>query len=138
MWKERYKIGVDLIDDQHKELFSILSNFIQTVQNDSPWEEKMEKAKETMFFMNDYVVKHFDEEEKYQEEINYPYIEEHKLAHAKFKEGIQDYVNIFNQGGFTEEKMQEFSGKLMAWLIMHVGHMDQKIGEYVKSKEVGN
>jgi len=26
------------------------------------------------------------------------------------------------------------AGKLMTWLIMHVAGMDQKIGEYVKSK----
>lgn len=134
MWKEKYRIGVGLIDEQHIELFSRLSEFIQTVQNDIPWEEKLDRVKETMEFMQEYVVTHFADEEEYQEKINYPDIEKHKEAHAKFKAGINDYVKIFEEGGFTEEKIQEFSGKLMAWLIMHVGHMDQKIGEYVKSK----
>jgi hemerythrin len=84
--------------------------------------------------MKDYVIDHFNEEEIYQEQINYPDIEIHKEAHAKFKEGIDNYVKIFEEEGFTEEKIQEFGGRLMAWLIMHVGNMDQKIGEYVKSK----
>ncbi len=135
MWKEKYKVGVELIDEQHKELFGRLSNFIETVQNEMPWEEKLDKVKSTMEFMQEYVITHFADEEEYQEQINYPDIEEHKIAHAKFKAGIDDYVKIFEEGGFTEEKIQEFSGKLMAWLIMHVGHMDQKIGQYVKSKE---
>ena len=87
-----------------------------------------------MAFMKEYVIVHFEEEEAYQEKINYPDIKIHKEAHAKFKEGIDDYVKLFEQGGFTEEKIQEFSAKLMTWLIMHVGKMDQKIGEYVKSK----
>ena len=43
-------------------------------------------------------------------------------------------VKIFEKEGFNEEKIQEFGGKLMAWLIMHVGKMDQMIGEYAKSK----
>lgn len=135
MWKEKYRIGVELIDEQHRELFKRLSEFIQTVQNEIPWEEKLNRVKETMEFMQEYVVTHFAEEEEYQKEINYPGIEEHKIAHAKFKEGINDYVKLFEANGFTEDKIQEFSGKLMAWLIMHVGHMDQKIGEYVRSKE---
>ncbi len=135
MWKEKSKVGVELIDEQHKELFGRLSNFIETVQNEMPWEEKLDKVKSTMEFMQEYVITHFADEEEYQEQINYPDIEEHKIAHAKFKAGIDDYVKIFEEGGFTEEKIQEFSGKLMAWLIMHVGHMDQKIGQYVKSKE---
>ena len=28
MWKEKYRIGVDRIDEQHKELFDRVSNFI--------------------------------------------------------------------------------------------------------------
>lgn len=130
MWKEKYKVGVELIDEQHKELFNRLSNFIQTVQNPIPWEEKMDNVKETMDFMQQYVEFHFDDEERYQEEINYPDKELHKEIHAKFKQGIYDYVDIFEKGEFTEEKIQEFSARLMTWLIMHVGKTDQKIGKY--------
>lgn len=134
MWKEKYKVGVTLIDQQHEELFKRVSEFIQTVQSKDDWEAKIEKVKETMVFMQEYVVIHFDEEEVYQEQINYPDIQKHKEAHAKFKEAIDNYVKLFNQEGFSEELVQEFSGKLMTWLIIHVAIMDQKIGEYVKSK----
>ncbi|CAK7086514.1 MULTISPECIES: bacteriohemerythrin [Tissierella] len=134
MWKDKYKVGVELIDEQHKELFKRLSEFIQIVQSKSDWNERLDKVKETMEFMQEYVIFHFDDEEAYQEKINYPDIEIHKEAHRKFKEVINDYVKIFEQGGFTEEKIQEFSAKLMTWLIMHVGKMDQKIGEYANEK----
>ncbi len=134
MWKEKYSIGVDRIDNQHKELFIRLSNFINIVQNDMDWEEKLDKVKETMEFMQSYVLIHFSEEEEYQKKINYPEFKEHKKAHDEFKMEINKYVEILEKNGFTEVKIQEFAGKLMTWLIMHVCHMDQKIGEYVKSK----
>lgn len=134
MWKEKYKVGVSLIDEQHEELFKRLSNFIKIVQSENDWEDKLDEVKETMAFMGEYVVFHFNDEENYMEEINYPEIEIHKEIHRKFKGMINDYVEIFEQGGFTEEKMQEFSAKLMTWLIMHVGKMDQKVGEYVREK----
>ena len=134
MWKDKYKVGVELIDEQHEELFRRVSDFLKIVQTKGNWEEKLEKVKETMSFMQEYVVVHFDEEEEYQKQINYPDIENHKAEHIKFKAGVNNYINIFEQEGFTEEKIQEFAGKLMTWLIMHVGKMDQKIGEYVESK----
>ena len=135
MWKEKYRINVSYIDDQHEELFKRVSDFLQVVQSKDPWEKKVEKVKDTMAFMKDYVESHFADEEVYQEQIQYPDIEKHREAHAKFKAGIYDYVKIFESQGYTKEIIQEFGGKLMTWLIMHVGKMDQKIGEYVRSKE---
>ena len=85
MWKERYSIGVELIDNQHKELFKRLSHFIQIVQSETNWEDKMDDVKETLDFMKDYVIYHFNDEERYQEEINYPDLEVHREAHAKFR-----------------------------------------------------
>ncbi|NMA82290.1 MAG: hemerythrin family protein [Epulopiscium sp.] len=134
MWKDKYKVGVPLIDEQHQELFKRLSEFLQIVQSKVIWEEKIEKVKETMIFMQEYVIVHFDAEEEYQEKINYPGIEKHKEIHAKFKEEINHYVTLFEEDGFTEEIVQEFGAKLMTWLIMHVGKMDQQIGEYVRSQ----
>jgi len=134
MWKDKYKIGVESIDQQHEELFRRVSDFNHTIRNEENWEAKLDKVKETMLFMKDYVIVHFNDEEVYQQQIDYPEIEEHKFAHAKFKEGIDDYVKIFEKEGFNEDKIQEFGGRLMAWLIMHVGNMDQKIGEYVRNK----
>lgn len=135
MWKEEYKVDIELIDTQHKELFEKLEGFIMIARDkEISWENRLEKVRESLEFLKGYVEFHFDEEEKLQERIDYPYIEEHKVAHKKFKAGIDSYVDIFLDGGFTEEKIQEFSAKLMTWLIMHVGHMDQRIGKYMKEK----
>lgn len=134
MWRDKYLVGVELIDEQHKELFGRLSEFIRNVQLEGNWDDKLDKVKETMEFMQEYVVYHFNDEEAYLEEIQYPDIIMHKKIHEDFKKVIADYVELFNQGGFTEEKVQELCAKLMTWLIMHVGKMDQKIGEYVRDK----
>ncbi len=134
MWKEKYRVGADLVDNQHKELFHRVSNFIQTVQSPQPWEAKLEKVKETMAFMQDYVIIHFNDEERFQEEIGYPELERHKAIHAQFRAGIQGYANRAEQEGYTEELIQEFGGRLMAWLIMHVAAEDQKIGAFLRSQ----
>ncbi len=130
MWKEKYKIGVERIDQQHEELFRRVEDFIKSVRSEGEWELKQEKVKETLEFMSMYVVTHFADEEKYQQEIHYPGYEEHLQLHIRFKEEVGKYVARFNDTGFDEELVQEFGGKLMAWLIYHVAGADQKIGAY--------
>ncbi len=81
MWKEKYRIGIDSIDVQHIELFKNLGEFIQLVQRkDISWDNRLDKVKETLGFLQDYVVYHFDDEEKFQESIDYPDIEIHKKS----------------------------------------------------------
>lgn len=134
MWKDKYKINVPLIDEQHEELFARVSSFIKTVQGEGKWEDKRDKVKETLKFMKEYVVFHFSDEEEYQEQINYPLTEIHKQRHSQFKESVGSYADRFEKEGLTEELVKEFGGKLMTWVILHVQAEDQKIGEYVQSK----
>jgi hemerythrin len=130
MWKEKYKIGVELIDRQHRELFRRVSDFVKTVQGEGEWEEKLSKVKETLEFMKEYVITHFNDEEIYQKEIDYPEYEKHRQIHQKFKDEVGKYVEKFQQEAYSEETVQEFGGKLMAWLINHVAGEDQKIGYF--------
>ena len=134
MWKEKYRIGIDNIDEQHEELFKRVSDFLQMVQSREDFNEKIEKIKDTMAFMQAYVVEHFDDEEVYQAKMNYPYILEHKEEHKKFKAAVGFYVEKLEKEGFTEEIIKEFGGKLMTWLIMHVAKEDVRIGEYISGQ----
>lgn len=134
MWKDKYKIGVDLIDEQHQELFQRVSDFLQSVQSDGNWDEKLKTVKETMDFMQNYVVEHFADEEVYQQEINYPEYREHKAIHDRFKTMVNSYGERFELEGYTQDLLQEFGGKLMTWLIMHVAATDQKLGAYVREQ----
>ena len=80
------------------------------------------------------MVEHFEDEEAYQRQIKYPEYEEHKENHAKFRAMINQYAVRFEEEGFTQELVQEFGGKLMTWLIMHVAASDQKIGAWVREQ----
>jgi hemerythrin len=98
MWKEKYKIGVKLIDEQHQELFRRVSDFIKTVQSEGKWEEKLSKVKETLEFMKECVITHFNDEEIYQKDIGYPGYEEHSQIHEKLK---YEVVNIISGNAVT-------------------------------------
>lgn len=134
MWKEKYKIGVDKIDEQHEELFRRVEDFVISLRKDGEWETKLPKVKETLEFMQGYVVTHFADEEAYQEEQGYPGLEIHRQVHEDFKKEVGEYAIKFEEQNYPEDLVQQFAGKLLAWLINHVAATDQKIADYVKSK----
>ena len=60
IWKEKYRIGVELIDRQHRELFERVNGFIKVVRSGQSMEEKLEEIEKTFSFMGEYVVVHFE------------------------------------------------------------------------------
>lgn len=136
LWKEKYRIGVDLIDEQHEELFRRVSDFMSTLRSQGQWEEKVAKVNETMAFMSEYVVTHFRDEEELQEKVGFPDLESHRKIHAEMVNYVVEVSKQYEEEGYKEELIQQFAGKLLAWLINHVAASDQQIANYVKSQEV--
>lgn len=135
VWKEKYKIGVPLIDEQHEELFRRVTDFLETLRGAGKWDQKVGKVNETLEFMKDYVVIHFRDEEIYQREIGYPEAEEHCKIHNDMVNYVASFAREYESQGCKETLAQQFAGKLLAWLINHVAATDQKIAAYAKSKE---
>lgn len=131
MWKEKYRLGVEHIDEQHEELFRRVSEFVLALRKEGSWEEKLPKVKETMAFMQEYVITHFADEEAYQKEMHYPGYEEHRRIHEEFKTEIHEFARRFAEEGYLEDTVQQFAGKLIAWLINHVAATDQQIAQFV-------
>lgn len=134
MWKENYRLGVDLIDSQHQQLFERVSSFMQALRAPVPWTEKLDEIKNTLSFMQEYVVTHFRDEEAYQAEIGYPDHQRHRVIHAQFTREVTEFAQKFAQDENDEKLVQQFAGKLLAWLINHVASCDRKIAEYVQSR----
>lgn len=136
LWKDKYELGVPLIDQQHKELFRRVEAFIQTLRTSDSWDEKVKRVNETLLFMKGYVVEHFHDEEVYQKSIGYPRYESHRKIHADMVKYTLDVAAEYERKGCDEQLMQQFAGKLLAWLINHVAAEDQRIAAYAKEKGV--
>lgn len=136
LWKDKYELGVPLIDVQHMELFQRVEIFMKVLRSSASWDEKVEKVNETLDFMNAYVVEHFRDEEAYQEKIGYPGREEHKKIHTDMVNYVLAVTEEYKRSGYDEQLIQKFAGKLMTWLINHVAAEDQRIAAYAISKGV--
>lgn len=139
LWKDKYELGDSLIDTQHKELFQRVETFMGTLRSADSWEDKVQHVNETLEFMKVYVVEHFRDEEVYQKSIDYPGYEAHKQIHRYMVNYVLQVSDEYERSGFDEKMMQQFGGKLLAWLINHVASEDQRIADYaIKRKEQAN
>ncbi len=134
LWKDNYELGVPLIDAQHKELFRRVESFLQVLRSEVCWDEKVQKVNDTLEFMKGYVVEHFRDEEEYQRSIGYPGYEAHKQKHTGMVDYVLEFSRQYEQSNNDEQLIQQFGGKLLAWLINHVAAEDQRIADYAIKK----
>ena len=132
VWKEKYRLGVSQIDEQHIELFARVTDFLEALHGEGPWEDKVAEVKKTMAFMQQYVVVHFASEEALQRRIGYSGYERHHKIHGEFTADIAASAKRFEEHGYDEESVKALAGKLLAWLINHVAAEDQKIAAEIK------
>ncbi len=138
IWKDNYELGVPQVDAQHQELFRRVDSFMRALRSEDCWDEKTPKINETLEFMKGYVVEHFRDEEEFQRSINYPRYEAHKQIHADMVNYVLEVSKQFEQSNYDEHLMQQFGGRLLAWLINHVAAEDQRIADYAKKRRGGN
>jgi len=134
LWRDHYELGVPAVDAQHKELFKRVESFLQVLRSGDSWTEKIPKINETLDFMKNYVVEHFRDEEEYQKSIDYPGYEAHKEIHNGMVNYVLEVLKQYEESDNNEQLMQQFGGRLLAWLINHVAAEDQRIAEYAKKK----
>ncbi|WP_432734613.1 bacteriohemerythrin [Maridesulfovibrio sp. FT414] len=126
-WHDGLKIGVEEIDNQHKELIRIVNEVL-----DKSKSGKEDAALDALFGqLREYAVYHFNSEEKYMEQIEYPYLAEQKRAHKELKGKVKQLQSArFHKEHVSWEEAKDL---LARWLIEHLLHEDFKIGQFVKS-----
>ncbi len=132
MWQERYNIGVDFIDREHKKLFSILNKLLAAGKE----EEKSRWAcQEGIKYFKDHAMKHFAEEEAYMASIHYAGFDTHRCLHDNFrKKMIPALEKELMQTAYSAEAVNHFLGVCSGWLIAHTLTEDHAIAGKAVSK----
>lgn len=133
-WKDDYKIGVDIIDNAHKQLFSIVSRILKNF-TEADFERNKMTCVEAIKYLKHYTMKHFAEEEEYQLKIGYMGYINHKKAHDNMRDVVIPALEReMTQSRYSKESMEHFVGVCAGWLAAHVLIEDQAITGKVSSK----
>ena len=123
--------GNKMIDEQHSELIDKIDKLVDCCKQSGG---KVEAIK-MLDYLSDYTDFHFTEEEKLQEEVNYPGIQEHKQRHAEFKKAVEElHEMLVEQEGPTYEFVQAVNKNVTDWLFNHIKGCDKALVSFIQSK----
>ena len=121
-----FETGIPLVDSQHRELVDRLNKVIGLGRH-SATEEETEK---TLDFLEDYVVKHFADEEKLQAQIGYPKYQSHKEQHAIYIAEIKNLKKEYQQNGASPKYTLNLNNAIVKWVVQHIKLVDREFGKY--------
>ncbi len=126
VFTDEYKTGIDLVDEEHKELFRIIGEVSQVINNDFI-PDKYDEIVSLLEQLKNYTKFHFSDEEKYMESIQYEGLPAQRRAHDAFVNRLEE-MNLEQIDEHQQETLEELMVFLTEWLVNHILYMDKKIG----------
>ena len=134
-WNDRYSVGIESIDNDHKKLIHLINN----LQTAIDYKTNNEFEKQTLDEVIDYTKYHFAREEDLMEKNGYSDFVAHKAQHAKMIAKVTEFVQIYEMDeseGIKSGAIESLLMYLKSWLINHINGTDQEYSEYLISKGV--
>ena len=129
-WTPDLSVGIQEIDDQHKELFGQLNGLSEAMMKGMG---KGEIGK-LLDFLGAYVVTHFGAEERQMARQNYPSLASHRAKHQELIADFTKFRTEFDTAGAKLSLVLDLNSKLVAWLKTHICGTDKQLGAFLKAK----
>ena len=126
-WSDEYLTGIAEIDRQHQGFFEAAHRLYDQILN-CEGEHGVEDA---VTFLRDYAEKHFQTEEVFMREHEFPLLEEHKKLHAAFFENLELLVDDLQVFGPSQHLADRALDVAQDWLIDHIAEEDMQYAMHV-------
>ena len=124
-WEDGYSIGVQSIDEQHKQLFEIANRIYVLLKNEL-LTDKYDKIIEIIDELKSYTIYHFNSEEDYMRSIGYKKFLSQKVAHNDFLEKMNN-IDIKQIDNDQNEYLIGILDFVSEWLVEHILKEDKLI-----------
>ena len=125
--KPEYYIGIDMIDEEHKQIFKYADEAYELL-HDEFTVDKYDKVDVILEKLRDYTVKHFTAEEHYMESIHYKKLFTQKVQHQQFISKLDEFMDQHNADmDDQDEQIMGILEYLTEWLVNHILHVDGQI-----------
>ncbi|MBN2874641.1 MAG: hemerythrin domain-containing protein [Spirochaetales bacterium] len=127
VWSREFAIGHAVIDQHHQKLFKAVALLMRMID-----EESFEKTGAVIEFLDRYIDVHFKTEESLMRACGYPFYDNHKSQHDRFRLSFKKLVG--EVGTVSEHQVYTaFRTHLLVvdWLLNHTTRMDPHLGRYL-------
>ena len=120
--------GIAKIDIQHRELVDRINNVTYAGKKTFTKEE----TQKTLDLLDEYIVKHFRDEEALQQEAGYPKYEWHKEQHQMYINEFKKLKQEFATNGYSPKFTLDLSNSIIGWIVKHIKSADVELGKFLK------
>ncbi|MDR3349521.1 MAG: hemerythrin family protein [Acidaminococcales bacterium] len=127
IWTSSLETGIGKIDEQHKELFRQIDILMDRGKDD--------RVTDTIKFLGDYVVKHFNDEQGMHLSSKYPKAAEHQKMHTDFVAAYNRMKQEYAQATELSKLpvILKINKTVMDWLKNHILIHDKEFAAYYKA-----
>lgn len=120
-WDDKYKVGIKIIDEQHKHFIGLLNALYKTLES-----KNHEKLSDIIHDVAEYADYHFKVEEGYFKKFDYKDAESHKAAHDEIRAKVKEFLHRKDDPSVVGFDMLYF---LERWFLIHMKGTDKKYVE---------
>jgi len=124
-WKEKFNVGIEEIDNQHRTFLGYLNECYDQVSA----VKKTEIPPELVDRLKAYAAKHFLFEEEAMQSKKYPGLVKHKEQHRYFEVQVKQLES--NQAAGSVSTAKEALSFLKDWFLEHILDQDRKYVPYI-------
>jgi hemerythrin len=132
--EQELMIGIEEIDKQHQELLDrmdLLRDYMRRGQS-------RDVIRDTLKFLDAYVVEHFDTEVKHMQRYSYPVLLQHKAEHEAFLKDFtafkEKFTSLQAKGEITTFLGLDIVRRLNDWFTNHIATVDTKMGAFLRER----
>lgn len=125
-WRDRYAVGIQAIDGQHREMLELVNRVLAGVRAGRDLEDSVEVLRELVRCTEH----HFATEERLMDETGAK-ATRHRAEHRRLLEGLQQYTDRLDAG--TLEKAPRF---LRQWLLKHIEAVDRPFAALLRKRGI--
>jgi len=126
-WTEEWAVGEPTIDEQHRELVGHINALLEAVGR----ARSRAEIANMMAFLEVYVLRHFQDEERLMAMVEYPQLEAHRTMHESFARVFARLREEYARDGPTPGLSAELNVRVSGWLVSHIGRLDRAFGEFL-------
>jgi hemerythrin len=128
-WRAEFSVGVEEIDNQHKELLNFVNDSLNHCTGDIETERKY--FIKAIYVGLEYLKRHFSTEENIMTLMAYQNYKEHKAEHDTFIENLTATVHDI-EAGLLPLDLSKISFFLRDWFLNHIPLFDKPAEECFK------
>jgi hemerythrin len=120
------------IDAQHRELFARIAQLLEVARD----RRARAEVARLLTFLGDYVVQHFDAEERLMEASGYPEAEAHRAEHRELVAAYGRLYQEFKAEGPSLQFLVRFENRITAWLREHIHCTDRSLADFLQRESM--